>query len=288
MNKYKIFKYISGLVSLISILFLISIVIFIVVESLPFLKSEGILELLRPGKWKPISSNPSFSVFNMAVASLYIFLISLVISVPISLGTSIYINLYIKDKTRKIVLKFISILAGVPSVVMGFIGLIVIVKLIENIFGIASGESILAGGVVVSLMTIPFILNTLSESIEILVHNYKLHSDSLGVSKEYFIRNIILKKIKRSISIGIVLAFSRVIGETMAIMMVIGNTPIFPKILGKGETIPGLIAIEMGMAEVGSIHYSALFSSGLILLVIISIINIIIQYFKNRGLIDES
>lgn len=288
MRKYYIWKYISILISIISIFLMVSIVVFIFMESLPFIKTEGLASLILPGKWKPLSLNRSFSVFNMILASLYIFLISIVIALPISLGSSLYINIYLKPHFRHIVLKFISILAGIPSVIMGFIGLIIIVKLIEIEFALSSGESILAGGLVVSIMVIPFILSTVSETLSILIKKYKMDSDSLGISREYFIRKIAFKKIRKSIIIGIILAFSRVIGETMAIMMVIGNAPLTPKLLGKGQTIPGLIAIEMGMAEVGSLHYSALFASGLVLLIMISTVNIIIQYFKERSIFNEN
>lgn len=286
--KYKMFNYLTLIVSAASLLLLFSVIVFIIAESLPFLKAEGILSLLKPGKWKPLSGTPSFSIFNLIAASLYIFIISIIIALPVSLGSALFINFYIPEKLKNAVLRFISILSGIPSVVMGFIGLVVIVKIIEKRFSLSAGESVLAGGIVVSMMIIPFILSTVSETVSMLRENHKVDSDSLGISTEYFIRAVVLKKLGKSLAIGIVLAFSRVIGETMAIMMVIGNAPMFPKLLGKSQTIPSLIALEMGMAEVGSVHYSALFSSGLILMIIISIVNIAIQIVRNRSLKDEN
>ncbi len=286
-KNYRLLNYLTLFISVVSIFILISVIFFIVLESLPFIKSEGIVSLLKPGKWKPIANSPSFSIFNLIAASLYIFLISIIIALPISLGTALFINFYIPEKYRDAILKFIGILAGIPSVVMGFIGLTVVVKFIERYLSLSSGESVLAGGVVVSMMVIPFILSTISETVSIIRKNHITDSDSLGISTEYFIREIAMKKIGRSVGIGLILAFSRVIGETMAVMMVIGNAPMFPKLLGKSQTIPSLIALEMGMAEVGSIHYSALFSSGLILLITITLVNIVIQIFRNRGIHNE-
>lgn len=288
MKKYKYIKALIKLLSILSLSIIFLILIFLFLESMPFLKKEGLIKLLKPGRWNPISQSPEFSVFNMIVTSLYLFIISITLALPISVGASIFITFYLNERFKNIILRTISILAGIPSIIMGFIGLLVVVKLIEKGFKISSGESVLASGIVVSVMVIPFILNSTTEYCELVRKRYFKDSSYLGISKEFFIRNLLLKELLKPIIIGIILAFSRTIGETMAVMMVIGNTPVFPKLIGKAETIPGLIAIEMGMAEVGSIHYSALFSVGLILLLIIILINILIQIIKTRGMRNEN
>ena len=113
---------------------------------------------------------------------------------------------------------------------------------------------------------------------------YEKISEAMGVSKWYMVSEIILPLSLKSIIISIILSLGRAMGETMAVMMVIGNAPIFPKLMGKAQTISSLIALEMGMAEVGSLHYSALFASGFILMMMIFCINIFINYLKKKFL----
>ena len=171
--------------------------------------------------------------------------------------------------------------AGIPSIIYGFFGMIIIVKNLEKIFKISAGESVLAGSIILSIMILPYFVSNLVETIEIIKAKYKKDSDALGISKEYFIRKIVFKKLNYSILTGFMISFSRAIGETMAVMMVIGNAPIFPKLLSKAQTIPSLIALEIGMSEVYSEHYYALFASGFALLILVLIINIII-FLVNR------
>src|SRR5699024_9983822 len=136
----------------------------------------------------------------------------------------------------------IDILAGVPSVVYGFIGLLVLVKFFEIRYSFPSGESVLAGGILLSIMMLPFVISTCEESMKRIYETYLPSSNAIGVSKSYMIRKLILPNSKRSILASAVLALGRGMGETMAVMMVIGNSPIMPKLLGRAQTIPSLIA----------------------------------------------
>ena len=124
-------------------------------------------------------------------------------------------------------------------------------------------------------MIIPFFVGSCIERIETVKKKFEKNSDALGVTKEYFIRKIVFRETKFSVMTAFLLAFARATGETMAVMMVIGNSPQFPRILTKAETVPALIALEIGMSEVGSRHYSALFASAFVLLITVLIINII-------------
>ena len=131
-------------------------------------------------------------------------------------------------------------------------------------------------------MILPYFVEVLTETFEKIKQKYKRQSDCFGISKEYFIRKIVLKQSLRSAFSGFVLAFSRAIGETMAVMMVIGNAPIFPKFSSKAETIASLIALEVGMSEAGSLHYHALYACSFVLLVFVIILDIILFVTKKR------
>lgn len=287
-KEHHVLTTISRILGLLSTGALFVVLLFIVWESLPFLQEKGLLALLSPGRWDPVAKQPSFSVVSMILTSLYIFLLSVLFALPLSIGTAFYINFYLPARLKVWAVRFVSILAGIPSVIMGFIGLVIVVKWVEIKFSVASGESVLAAAIVVTMMILPFILNVVDESLSILREEFLFDSEALGISKEYFIRRIALGRLGEAIRIGVILAFSRVIGETMAIMMVIGNAPMMPRLLGKAETIPGLIALEMGMAEAGSLHYSALFSSGLILLLTIMAVNLVIAKKRKKGVADET
>ena len=136
-------------------------------------------------------------------------------------------------------------------------------------------------------MVLPFIISICEESMSKLYIEYEIVSKSLGVSKYYFISEIVLPNSIKSIIISTVLAFGRALGETMAVMMVIGNAPIFPTLFGKAQTISSLIALEMGMVEVGSPHYNALFASGVVLMGLLLMINILINIFKYKLMGDK-
>lgn len=278
----KVFKFIVGFLTILSLLILSFIILFILRESIVFFKEVSILDFIFGKKWNPLDSPDKLSIYPTIVATIYVSIIGIVIALPIGVGNAIVLSNYTNDKVKKIIRIIIDILAGVPSVIHGFIGLLVIVKFFETRFSFATGESVLAGGIVLSIMMLPFIVSTCEESMEKIYNEYSRYSNALGVSKSYMIRKIVLPNSRRSILASGVLALSRGMGETMAVMMVVGNAPIMPKLLGKCQTIPSLIALEMGMAEVGSLHYHGLYASGFVLMMILLIINIILYVIKRK------
>ena len=278
--KNKIFKNIVYIFTLFTILLLFTLIIFLYNQSLPFFLKNNFLNFIFGKVWDATEIYGSFGIFNILLASVLISILACIISLPIAIGTALFICFY-TNKSRVILMWLINILAGIPSIIYGFFGMIIIVKNLEKIFKISAGESVLAGSIILSIMILPYFVSNLVETIEIIKAKYKKDSDALGISKEYFIRKIVFKKLNYSILTGFMISFSRAIGETMAVMMVIGNAPIFPKLLSKAQTIPSLIALEIGMSEVYSEHYYALFASGFALLILVLIINIII-FLVNR------
>ena len=278
--KNKVFKYTVYIFTLFTILLLFTLIVFLYNQSLPFFLKNNFLNFIFGKVWDATEIYGSFGIFNILLASVLISILACIISLPIAIGTALFICFY-TNKSRVILMWLINILAGIPSIIYGFFGMIVIVKNLEKIFKISAGESVLAGSIILSIMILPYFVSNLVETIEIIKAKYKKDSDALGISKEYFIRKIVFKKLNYSILTGFMISFSRAIGETMAVMMVIGNAPIFPKLLSKAQTIPSLIALEIGMSEVYSEHYYALFASGFALLILVLIINIII-FLVNR------
>lgn len=279
-TKNNIFKTLVYIFAFFSIALLLILIGFMFKESLPFFKQYSVNKFLLGNLWD--SMDGSFGAFNIILASFYTALLACVFSFPISYGLSLMIVFYTNNKVKTLVSWIIRILAGIPSIIYGFFGLFVIVKFFEKNFEMAAGESVFAGSVILSIMILPYFVEVLTETFEKIKQKYKRQSDCFGISKEYFIRKIVLKQSLRSAFSGFVLAFSRAIGETMAVMMVIGNAPIFPKFFSKAETIASLIALEVGMSEAGSLHYHALYASSFVLLVFVIILDIILFVTKKR------
>ena len=280
--KNKVFKYTVYIFTLFTILLLLTLIVFLYNQSLPFFLKNNFLKFIFERVWDATEVSGSFGIFNILLASVFISILACIISLPIAIGTAIFISFYTK-KSRVILIWLINILAGIPSIIYGFFGMIIIVKNIERIFQISAGESVLAGSIILSIMILPYFVSNLIETIELIKKKYQRDSDALGISKEFFIRKVVLKKLYFSILTGFMISFSRAIGETMAVMMVIGNAPIFPKLLSKAQTIPSLIALEIGMSEVYSEHYYALFASGFILLILVLIINILLFVINRKS-----
>lgn len=276
----KAFSIMIKLLTLFSLLLLAFVIIFIFKESVVFFKEVSVFSFLTGRTWNPLSSPDKLSIFNIILGTLYVSFVAIVIALPLGVGSALLLSGYVKGRGRTTIRGIIDILGGIPSVVYGFIGLLVLVKFFEARFDFPTGESVLAGGILLSLMVLPYIISTCDETMEKVYDNHLPSSQALGVSRNYFIRKVVLPESKKGIIAATVLALGRAIGETMAVMMVIGNAPIAPKLLGKAQTIPSLIALEMGMAEVGSLHYHALFAAGFVLMIMLLIINIIIYYVK--------
>lgn len=280
--KEKIFEYIIKLITVSSMIILILVLIFILRESLEFFKTVSIIDFIMGGEWNPIGDQTKLSILPIILGTIYVSVVAIAIALPIGIGASIAMSSYMGEKGKMLINSALDILVGIPSVVYGFIGLVVLLKVLEKNLNLSSGESVLAGGIVLSVMILPYIVSTCNESMDKINKNHLKHSEALGVSKSYMIRKILLPESKRSILAGTILALSRALGETMAVMMVIGNSPISPKLLGRSQTIPSLIALEMGMAEVGSLHYHALFASGFVLMIILIFINTIFYLIKRK------
>lgn len=278
--KDNFFKYILILVTILFLLIVISLFTCIIIESIPFFKEVGIKGFILDKGWNPLKSEPSYSLLPMILATLYVSFLAVLIALPIGLGCSIFLSFYSRKSVSKVVLAWIDLLAGIPSVIFGFIGLVVLVKAFEKIFNMTSGECVLAAGILLSIMLLPYIISNCSESIEESKNKFGKVSLSLGVSKEYTIKKIIIPSIKTSIYSAIMMAFGRAMGETMAVMMVMGNSPIIPRLFSRGETIPSLTALEMGTVQYGSIHSSGLYAANVVLIFLLVIIFALANYFK--------
>ncbi|WP_434284323.1 phosphate ABC transporter permease subunit PstC [Clostridium botulinum] len=278
----KVFYYIIKFFTFLSIVILSLILIFILKESLGIFKNISFIDFITKSTWEPLGKSPKLSILSFIMSTIYVTFLAVIIALPIAIGTSIFLANIASERLRNILKPIIDMLSGIPSVIYGFIGLSVVVKFFERRLDVSSGECILSAAIVLAIMILPFIISNCTDSMIKVYDKYCIYSKSLGISKWYMMNNLIIPASKKAILASVILAVGRGIGETMAVMMVIGNSPLMPKLLGKGETIPSLIALEMGSAQVGSMHYNGLFASGLILMIMLFIINSIFYMLKKN------
>ena len=265
-------KGITILTSTLAVALMAVMLIHIVSESLPAFRELGGEMFQLDVEWRPVSNNPQYGIMPAIAGTLYTSALAVVFSLILGIGCAFFLNFYVPDKLARILLSFIDLVAGIPSVIFGFIGLTVLVKWFAVHFRMAAGQCVLAAGIVLGVMLLPFVVSTCSESIGQARRQYELSALALGFSKEILCVKIILPAIRPGIIAAAMMAFGRGLGETMAVMMVIGNSPIYPSLLGRGQTIPALTALEMGSIEYGSMHLSVLYAVNVVLLVILAVV----------------
>lgn len=260
------------------------VIFFIVKEALPTFSEVSLREFLFTSEWMPvegIGSGPRFGIFNFISATVYVSLLAMLIAVAVGLGAALYLSCAASAKVRDVMYPFIDLLAGIPSVVYGFIGLTVLVRLFLKA-GVHTGSCVLAAAILLAVMLLPYLVSSCSETLLKNKENYLRASDALGVDKWYSVSAVILPASWKNILTAMILAIGRAMGETMAVMMVIGNANLFPTLLGKGESIAAVIALEMGTAVNGSTHFHALYAAGLVLIVLLFIINFGINLVRKK------
>lgn len=259
-------------------------ILFIVRESLPLFSEVSLTEFLLGDVWRPISftsAEPSFGIRNMILSTLFVSLLAASISLIVSVGTAVFLSCVAGPGVRMVMYALIDLLAGIPSVIYGFVGMVVLVRWFQNL-GRTSGESVLAASLVLSVMLLPYMISLCSDAMVRIKEHYFTAARNLGIDRWYVISSLILPLAGKSILVSLILALGRAMGETMAVMMVIGNSAVFPTLLGKGETIVSAIALEMGTAVQGSTHYHALFAMGLVLMILLCMIQVILTVIKER------
>lgn len=282
MSKYKesIMKTIFFVAACTSILAVTLICLFLFINGIPAMTKIGIFDFLMGTTWKPNNTPPSFGILPMILGSIYVTAGAAVIGVPIGILTAVFMAHYCPPKLYRILKPAINLLAGIPSIVYGFFGLVVIVPFIRDTFG-GDGNSMLAASILLGIMILPTIVGISESAIRAIPQSYYEGALALGASHERSIFFVILPAAKSGIMAAIVLGIGRAIGETMAVIMVAGNQARMPAGLLKGvRTLTANIINEMGYAA--ELHREALIATGVVLFVFILIINLLLSLLKRR------
>jgi len=279
-NKEKWMQIIFLLSACTSILAVFLICYFLFANGVPAIGKIGIGNFLLGKVWKP--TNNLFGIFPMILGSIYVTAGAIVIGVPIGIMTAMYLTLFCPKEIYKIIKPAIELLAGIPSVVYGFFGMVVIVPFVRESLG-GNGSSMLSASLLLGIMILPTIINVSESAIRAVPENYYEAGRALGATHERSAFNIVLPAAKSGVLAGIILGIGRAIGETMAVIMVAGNQARMPKGLLKGvRTLTANIVIEMGYAA--DLHREALIATAVVLFVFIVMINLSFSMLKRKSL----
>jgi phosphate transport system permease protein len=264
-----------------SLLFLFLIFAFIFVEGLPLFLKVGVGKIIGGFKWAPTKG--SFGIFPMIVSSFLVTFGALIIGAPLGLSCAIYLSEYSGKKLKMFLKPALELLAGIPSVVYGFLGVIYIVPLVRNVLG-GSGFSLLSTSIILGVMILPTIISISFDALTSVPRTYREVSFAMGATKWQTIYRVVIPSAKSGILASFILGMGRAIGETMAVIMVAGNALRIPvSILDPLRTLTGNIALELAYAT--GDHRLGLFSTGVVLLVIIMILNYIANFGIKRKVI---
>jgi phosphate ABC transporter permease protein PstC len=248
---------------------LIIITIFIFAQGTPILFKYGVKQFLFGQDWYP--GEKSFGLLPMIIGSLYVTLGALVVGVPFGLACAITLTEFSSRRISRTIKPLIELLAGIPSVVYGFIGVVILVPFIRDTFG-GPGLSVLSASVILGIMILPTIISISMDSIQALPRTYREGSIALGATRWQTVRLVLLPAARSGIIASIILGMGRAIGETMAVIMIAGNAAAIPRsILAPVRTLTSNIALEMGYAS--GEHRQAIFATGVILFIIIMVLN---------------
>ena len=261
-----------------SILAVILICAFLFMNGLPAIGEIGPVKFLVGERWMP--KNGFFGIFPMIMGSLYITAGAIIVGVPVGIFTAVFMAKFCSGKLYKILKPAVDLLAGIPSVVYGFFGMVVLVPMVRNIFG-GNGNSILTASLLLGIMILPTIIGVSESAIRAVPDSYYEGSLALGASHERSVFFTVLPAAKSGILAGVVLGIGRAIGETMAVVMVAGNQARMPMELAKGvRTLTANIVLEMGYAT--DLHREALIATAVVLFVFILLINLSFSALKHK------
>lgn len=277
-HKEKIMEYVFMISACISILAVALICIFLFANGVPAMKKIGFAEFLTGKVWRP--KNDIYGIFPMIIGSIYVTGGAILIGVPIGILTAIFLARFCPANLYKIVKPAVDLLAGIPSVVYGFFGLVVIVPFVREHFQ-GNGQSILTASVLLGIMILPTIIGVSESAIQAVPDHYYEGALALGATHERSVFLAVLPAAKSGIFAAVVLGVGRAIGETMAVIMVAGNQPRVPDSIYKGvRTMTANIVMEMGYAT--DLHREALIATGVVLFVFILLINTAFSLLKRK------
>lgn len=283
MKKEKSTEYLFLFFASLSIILLLGIAFSLFKEGLPIFRIIDPIRFIFGSRWYPDHDPPEFGILPLILGSLMVTGGAVIIALPLGFGCAIYISEVASVRVKELIKPFIEILAGIPSVVYGFFGLVFLAPLVQRVFNIPVGLTALTASVILGIMALPFVASIAEDAISAVPKSLREASFALGATKWETITKIVLPAAKSGIFVSAILGTGRVIGETMTVLMIAGGAAVIPKsFLTPVRPMTATIAAEMGEAPAGSMHYHALFAIGLVLFIITLGLNILAERSQKR------
>ena len=270
------------LCGIIAVAFVLFISIYLIISGVPAIREIGLVDFLFGQEWSPTASDPSFGILPFILTSVYGTAGAILIGVPIGLMTAVFLAKVANPKVAAVIHTAVELLAGIPSVVYGLVGMILLVPGIQRAFDLSSGACLLAAILVLAIMILPSIINVAMTALEAVPREYEDASLALGATPVETWFRVSVPAARSGIAAAVVLGVGRAIGEAMAVMMVSGNVPNMPSLFQSVRFLTTAVASEMGYAAAG-LQRQALFSIALVLFLFIMLINAALNFFLKRS-----
>jgi phosphate transport system permease protein len=281
--KERIYKYIFSVLAFASLLFLVGITLTLFLEGVPVFKEVNFFEFLGGISWYPTHSDPEYGILPLIMGSLWVTFGAIVICVPLGVGSALFINELASRRTRAFLKPIIELLAGIPSIVYGFFGMVIIAPFIQELLNLPVGLTAFTGSLILGIMATPTVCSISEDALSFVPKEFREASFAVGANRWQTLTRVVIPAAASGISTGIILGMSRAVGETMTVLMVTGGAAVMPKTFFQPvRPMTATIAAEMGETVMGSTHYHALFAIGLILFFITFGFNIVAELISRR------
>jgi len=283
-RKENFYKIIFNILAYTSLIFLVGIAVVMVTQSIPLFKEINFFDFLFGKHWYPTHEEAEFGILPLILASGVVTIGAMIVSIPLGIGSALYIHELASKKQKMFLKPVIEILAAIPSIVYGFFGMMIVAPFIQNIFDLPIGLNAFTASLILGIMATPTVCSISEDALSYVPRSFKEASFALGANRWQTLVKVIVPAAGSGISTAIILGISRAIGETMTVLMVAGNAAVIPtSIFDPVRPMTSTIAAEMGEAVMGSLHYNALFSIGLLLFIITFIFNIIAELVSRKS-----
>lgn len=277
--KEKCAKWLFFATACISVAAVLLICAFLFIKGVPAMAEIGVFDFLLGDIWKPTSD--MYGILPMILGSVYITVGAVIAGVPLGILTAVYMSCFAGKRVLKVLTPIVNLMAGVPSVVYGFFGMMVLVPFVRNVFG-GTGNSILTASLLLGIMILPTIITVSKAALDAVPGNYYEGARALGATHEQSVLKVVLPAAKSGVASSVILGIGRAVGETMAVMMVAGNQPRITFDMLKGvRTLTTNIAMDMGYAA--DMHAGALIATAVVLFVLVFVINMMFTLVKEKG-----
>ena len=274
------FRLLFLICGLIAVAFVLLISIYLIIAGIPAIREVGLINFLFGDTWNAGTSE--FGILPFILTSVYGTAGAVVIGVPIGIMTALYLSKVAPPKIAKLVNTAVELLAGIPSVIYGLVGMIVVVPAVQSVFGLSSGACLLTAIVVLAVMILPYIINISKTALDAVPPEYEEASLALGALRTETYFKVSLPAAKRGIATAVVQGVGRAMGEAMAIIMVAGNVAIMPGLFSSVRFLTTAIVSEMSYASYGTLHRNALFSISLVLFLFIMMVNTLLHMISHN------